>query len=81
MGKSFIECKTVLENGKRRLRYVNTRTKKNLPIVVGSKGGLSVKPPGAKSRRYVKKQCLKANAGKQFWEIAKSAKNKSMKKK
>jgi len=80
MGKSFIECKTVVEKGKRRLRYVNTRTKKNLPIVVGARGGLSIKSPGSKSRRYVKKQCSKSNPGKQFWETAKSLKNKSMKK-
>lgn len=81
MGKSFTECKTVIENGHRRLRYINTRTKKNLPIRVGSKGGLSVKSPGAKSRRYIKKQCSKSNPGKQFWITAKNLKNKSMKKK
>lgn len=79
MPKSFIECRTTIKNGKRRLAYHNNRTKKTLPIVVGPLGGLSVKSPNSKSRRYVKKACKK-NSSKSFWETAKSLQKKKAKK-
>ena len=78
MGNSSIECKTVVEQRKRKLRYVNNKTKKSYIIVVGARGGLSVKPPGSKSRRYIKKECKK-NGSKYFWETAEQMKNKKAK--
>ena len=60
---SNIICKTKVVNGKRGLRYHNTRTKKQFPIVVGKKGGLSIKTPKSKTRRYVKAACKKAICG------------------
>ena len=78
MGSSSIECKTVVEQGKRKLRYVNNKTKRSYIIVVGARGGLSVKPPGSKTRRYVKKQCKKSGS-KHFWDTAEQMKNKKAK--
>jgi hypothetical protein len=65
--QTIVECKTTNKNGKRILVYVNNRTKKILPIVVGKLGGISVKTPG-KNRRYVKSICTKrASANSLFW--------------
>lgn len=74
MAKSYIECKTVLQNHKRRLVYHNNRTNKTLPIVVGKRGGISVKSPKSKTRRYISKQCK--NAGKLFKTKLRSLSNK-----
>lgn len=59
MPKSIVECKTVIKQNKRRLVYHNSRTNKSLPIVVGKRGGISVKSPNSKTRRYIKKQCAR----------------------
>ena len=75
MPKSFVECKTVLRNNKRKLAYHNSRTNKTLPIVVGKKGGLSVKSPNSKTRRYIKKQCMK-NSTKSFRQMIENLKKK-----
>lgn len=65
--KRLLNAKTTNKNGKRILVYVNNRTKKILPIVVGKLGGISVKTPG-KNRRYVKSICTKrASANSLFW--------------
>lgn len=74
MAKSYVECKTVIQNHKRRLVYHNKRTNKSLPIVVGKRGGISVKSPKSKTRRYVSKQCK--NSGKGFKDTLKSLINK-----
>lgn len=75
-GKSLVECKTVIRGNRRRLSYYNNRTKKSLPIVVGKRGGLSVKSPNAKTRRYVKGKCTK-NASASFWSTVKSLQKKA----
>ena len=65
--KTVVECKTTNKNGKRVLVYLNNRTKKALPVVVGKRGGISVKAPG-KNRRYVKAICKKrATQNSLFW--------------
>jgi hypothetical protein len=74
MAKNYVECKTELKNHKRRLVYHNKRTNKSLPIVVGKRGGLSVKSPKSKTRRYISKQCK--NAGQAFKDKVKSLKKK-----
>lgn len=74
-GKTAVECKTVLRGNKRRLAYYNNKTKRSLPIVVGKRGGLSVKSPNAKTRRYIKGTCTKS-ASKSFWTTVQSMKNK-----
>lgn len=82
--KTIIECKTTNKNGKRTLVYQNNRTMKSLPIVVGKRGGLSVKSHGAKTRRYVRTMCKKrASASSLFWTTVhqKVKKLKTMKKK
>ena len=82
--KTIVECKTTNKNGKRALIYQNNRTKKSLPIVVGKRGGLSVKSPGSKTRRYVRTMCKKrAHSSSLFWTTVqqKVKKNKTMKKK
>lgn len=63
-----IECKTKVVQNKRKLVYMNKRTKKQFPIVVGERGGLSIKSPNSKSRRYVKKICKQAVVRPSFWE-------------
>ena len=35
MAKKYTTCKTVIKQGKRRLEYVNHRSKTRLPITVG----------------------------------------------
>ena len=77
---SNIVCKTKVVNGKKGLRYHNTRTKKQFPIVVGKKGGLSIKTPSSKTRRYVKAVCKKAICGSSFWKQVKSLKSRKAKK-
>lgn len=72
---STVKCMTVVKNHKRRPILYNSRTEKALPIVVGSRGGLSVKSPNAKTRRYVKKQCNKMGS-KHFWSVVKSMQEK-----
>ena len=42
MTKKYTTCKTVIKQGKRRLEYVNHRSKTRLPIKVGKKGGLNL---------------------------------------
>ena len=74
-GKTAIECKTVLKGNKRKLSYYNKKTKKSLPIVVGKRGGLSVKSRNAKKRRYLNSTCKKS-ASKPFWNTVKNMKNK-----
>ena len=74
MAKHYVECKTEIKNHKRRLVYHNKRTNKSLPIVVGKRGGLSVKSPKSKTRRYISKQCK--NAGKTFKDRGRASKNK-----
>ena len=67
-----IECKTKIVQNKRKLVYINKRTKKQFPIVVGKRGGLSIKTPTSKSRRYVKKTCKHAIVRPSFWEQVKN---------
>ena len=74
-GKTAIECKTVLKGNKRKLSYYNKKTKKSLPIVVGKRGGLSIKSRNAKERRYLSTTCTKS-AGKSFWKTVKNMRNK-----
>ena len=69
-----IECKTKVVQNKRKLVYINKRTKKQFPIVVGKRGGLSIKTPNSKSRRYVKKTCKDAVVRPSFWEQVKNLK-------
>ena len=71
-----IECKTKVVQNKRKLVYINKRTKKQFPIVVGKRGGLSIKTPNSKSRRYVKKTCKDAVVRPSFWEQVKNLKNR-----
>ena len=66
------ECKTVVKQGKRRLEYVNAVTKTRLPIKVGPRGGLSVKSPGTKTRRYIKSTCEQRAIDKLFWKTVHS---------
>lgn len=75
MTNSVIECKTALRDNKRRLVYHNKRTNKTLPIVVGKRGGLSIKSPKSKTRRYIKKNCTK-NSSKSFWDAVKNKQKK-----
>ena len=75
MTNSVIECKTALRDNKRRLVYHNKRTNKILPIVVGKRGGLSIKSPKSKTRRYIKKNCTK-NSSKSFWDAVKNKQKK-----
>lgn len=75
MANSQIECKIAIRDHKRRLVYHNKRTNKTLPIVLGKRGGLSVKSPKSKTRRYVKKNCRK-NGTKSFWEAVKQMQKK-----
>lgn len=75
MANSQIECKIAIRDHKRRLVYHNKRTNKTLPIVLGKRGGLSVKSPKSKTRRYVKKSCRK-NGTKSFWEAVKQMQKK-----
>ena len=63
-----IECKTKIVQNKRKLVYINHRTRKQYPIVVGKRGGLSIKSPGSKTRRYVKQVCEKSDAPASFWK-------------
>lgn len=72
-------CKTAVIRHKRRLVYHNNKTNKSLPIVVGNRGGLSIKSPGTKSRRYIKKQCTKSSS-KSFWENVRNIQKKMGKK-
>tara|TARA_Y100000748_G_C15327936_1_gene422831 strand:- start:423 stop:674 length:252 start_codon:yes stop_codon:yes gene_type:complete len=65
-------CKTKTKNGKKGLRYHNTKSRKNYPIVVGKMGGLYVKTPKSKTRRYVKSVCKKTTCGPNFWNTLKS---------
>lgn len=75
MTNSVVECKTALRDNKRRLVYHNKRTNKILPIVVGKRGGLSIKSPKSKTRRYIKKNCTK-NSSKSFWDAVKNKQKK-----
>lgn len=75
MTNSVVECKTALRDKKRRLVYHNKRTNKTLPIVVGKRGGLSIKSPKSKTRRYIKKNCTK-NSSKSFWDAVKNMQKK-----
>ena len=75
--KTYVICKTKVLQSKRRLQYVNHRTNKTMPIVVGKRGGLSVKPPNSKSRRYVTKRCMKnSQNNKLFWVTVENMKKK-----
>lgn len=75
--RTVVECKTTVKNGKRALVYVNNRTRKSYPIVVGKRGGLSVKTPNAKSRRYVKGNCKKRTPSNSlFWKTVKQRQHK-----
>lgn len=58
---SDFECKTKIIRNKKRLILVNRRSKKQYPIVVGKRGGLSIKYPSSKSRKYIKTICKRAN--------------------
>lgn len=69
-----IECKTKVVQNKRKLVFINKRTKKQFPIVVGKRGGLSIKSPTSKSRRYVKKMCKGAIVKPSFWQQVKNLK-------
>lgn len=80
-GKIFIDCKTKIIQNKRRLQYLNYRTKKNLPIVVGKRGGLSIKPPNSKRRRYITQSCKKVRNNAMFWITVENMKKKMSKKK
>jgi hypothetical protein len=75
MTNSVVECKTAVRDNKRRLVYHNKRTNKILPIVVGKRGGLSIKSPKSKTRRYIKKNCTK-NSSKSFWDAVKNKQKK-----
>ena len=66
---------TVIKNHKRRPVLYNSKTQRALPIVVGERGGLSVKSPNAKTRRYVKKECNRMGS-KHFWNVVKSMQEK-----
>lgn len=75
MTNSQIECKTTFRDRKRRLVYHNNRTKKTYPIVIGKRGGLSIKSPKSKTRRYIRKNCTK-NGNKNFWDVVKQMQKK-----
>ena len=72
---STLKCMTVIKNHKRRPVLYNSKTQRALPIVVGERGGLSVKSPNAKTRRYVKKECNRMGS-KHFWNVVKSMQEK-----
>ena len=56
------------------LRYVNSKSER-VPIKVGPRGGLSIKPKTAKNRRYLTKTCeSKGNTG--FWKRVSSIRKK-----
>ena len=81
MTKKYTTCKTVIKQGKRRLEYVNHRSKTRLPIKVGKKGGLSVKPRNSKNRRYIKSVCKKTHCDGKFWQTVESIKKSKSKSK
>ena len=76
-----IECKTKIVQNKKKLVYINKLTKKQFPIVVGKRGGLSIKTPNSKSRRYVKKTCKEAVCRGSFWEQVKNLQKRKTHKK
>lgn len=65
--KKFTKCTVVNSRGTKVLQYQNERTGRKLPITVGARGGISVKPPG-KTRRYMKSVCKKTQCSKNFWK-------------
>ena len=78
----YTECKTKIMAHKRRLVYVNSRRRTTYPIKVGKFGGLSIKSPKAKGRRYIRGTCKKTKCSKDFWKTAKQIhKRKSQKRK
>ena len=69
--KGTLKCITVIRNHKRRPILYNTKTQRALPVVVGERGGLSVKSPNAKTRRYISKKC-NGRSSKPFANLIKS---------
>ena len=69
VAKKFTECKVGRNKGtgKPQLQYKNERTGRTLPMTVGKRGGLSLKSPGSKHRRYMGSVCKKTRCSKTFW--------------
>ena len=70
MEKYNIKCvtkiMTIAGRKKRVLKYVNDKNKTEKLLLVGSKGGVSYKPPNSKSRRYVSRICKRQNVQNRF---------------
>ena len=76
--KCVTKIMTISGRKKRVLKYVNEKTKTERTLIVGSKGGVSYKPPNGKSRRYVSSICKKTECSKSFWdEVARISKKKA----